>query len=218
MQSNDDYYRTWRTLIEAKDVLVIELPRIKIASEGMALFYDTLPIINILTSGQTPSRRLFTMIHELVHLGLRQSSIDGHLLSATEELEKYCNRVAGHVLLPREVAEQIYDSNYSVKENVEKIRKTIKVSKQAIAIQLYLLQYITQVELNAYLQQLATYNKTANFGLKAVHKSANQFGKVYIQQILSAVWNERISVTSAMNILKLKDCNDLAVLEQKVFS
>lgn len=51
----------------------------------MALYYETLPIIAILSSEKSHSRRLFTMIHELVHLGLNQSSIDGDILNSNEK-------------------------------------------------------------------------------------------------------------------------------------
>ncbi len=220
VQSNDDYYHSWRLAIESKDVLVFEIARKKIYSEGISLYYATLPIIAILTTGQSPSRRLFTMIHELVHLGLRQSSVDGELLSTCQhqyEIEQYCNKVAGYVLLPQEVAEDIFNHNLTLKQNVINIRKQIKVSKEAIAIQLFFLDYISQNELNDYLSSLKVENKGFG-GVKKVYLSANQFGKVYIQQVLSALWSDRISTKSAMNILNLKESNDLNTLEQKVFS
>ncbi len=215
---NSDYYRSWRTAIESKDVLVFEIARKKVYSEGMSLFYPKLPIISILTSGQSPSRRLFTMIHELVHLGLRQSSVDGELLSAEQDdVERYCNQVAGYVLLPPKVADDIYNHNLPLKQNIINIRKQIKVSKEAIAIQLFFLDYISQNELNDYLSSLKVENKGFG-GVKKVYLSANQFGKIYIQQVLSAVWSDRISTKSAMDILNLKERNDLNTLEQKVFS
>ena len=86
-----DYYKSWRLLLEKKDVLVLEKSRLSIGSEGLSLFYDVLPIIVIITSGQTPSRKLFTLIHELVHLGLRQSALDGYILEADNKTESYCN-------------------------------------------------------------------------------------------------------------------------------
>lgn len=223
IENNDDYYRSWRTMIEKKDVLVIELSAVKVGSEGMALHYDTLPIIGILSSGQTHSRRLFTMIHELVHLGLNQSSIDGHILQSDEMIERYCNQVAGHVLLPQVIAEKIYDSRKMLDENIANIRKKIKVSKQAIAIQLKLLGYINQIELNAYMQslvreQLQDDDTQGGFGVKQRVKTANQFGKVYLQQVISAVWNDAINISTAMQILHLKDVQDLTTLEQKVFA
>lgn len=220
-ENNDDYYRSWRTLIEKNDVIIIELSSTKIGSEGMALYYDTLPIIAILSSGQSHSRRLFTMIHELVHLGLRQSAIDGNVLTDTHHIERYCNQVAGHVLLPQEVAHQLYSHVLSLDENIKKIRKSVKVSKQAIAIQLKLLGLITQQMLDEYLHNLDNeqdQGKSGGFGISQKSKTHNQFGNVYLQQVISAVWNDTIPINTAMKILHLKDVQDLTYLEQKVFS
>lgn len=219
-QNNDDYYRSWRTLVEKNSVMVIELSNTKIGSEGMAIYYDTLPIIAILSSGQSHSRRLFTMIHELVHLGLRQSTIDGEILTDTLKLEQYCNQVAGHVLLPKNVAAKHYDAKAELADNVNRIRKYIKVSRQAIAIQLKLLGFISQSSLNTYLSELdvETDEANANFGISKRVRTHNQFGKIYLQQVIAAVWHDAIPITTAMNMLRLKEVDDLVYLEQKVFS
>lgn len=219
-ENSDDYYRSWRLLIEKKDVLVIELSAVQIGSEGMALYYDHLPMIAILSSGQSYSRRLFTMIHELVHLGLNQSSIDGNILHSNEQIERYCNQVAGNVLLPEEIAQDLYDNTLSLEQNVIAIRKKIKVSKQAIAIQLKLLGYINQKELNDYFNSLTKENKKSSngFGIKSEIKANSQFGKIYIQQVISAVWQNSITVNTALNMLHLKDVKQLTALEQKVFA
>lgn len=219
IQNNDDYYRAWRTLIEKKDVLVIELSATKIGSEGMALYYDILPVIAILSSGQAPTRRLFTMVHELVHLGLRQSAIDGNILQDNHKIEQYCNQVAGHVLLPKAIVDKLYNHALSLDENITKIRQAVKVSKQAIAIQLKLLGYINQTQMNAYFDVLQEAKSTnTGYGVTKKTKVHNRFGRVYLQQIISAVWQDAISMNTAMKMLHLNDVQDFSYLEQKVFS
>ena len=211
-------YKTWRLLIERKDVLVLEIGREKIGSEGLSLYYPTLPIIAILSSNQSNSRKLFTMIHELVHLGLRQSSIDGQLLHADESIERYCNQVAGYVLVPQGVLDT-YQYDLSISENVDNIRKVTKVSRWAIAIQLKLVGIITQSQLDNYIQELEISQSSGGFGISGKKYTAfNKFGQVYLQQVLSAVWDNSISISSAIDMLNLNDVTDLDYLEQKVFS
>ncbi|MGP9507103.1 ImmA/IrrE family metallo-endopeptidase, partial [Psychrobacter sp. AOP7-D1-15] len=38
-----DYYKSWRLLLEKKDILVLEKSRLSIGSEGLSLYYDVLP-------------------------------------------------------------------------------------------------------------------------------------------------------------------------------
>ncbi|PNK59509.1 ImmA/IrrE family metallo-endopeptidase [Psychrobacter sp. FDAARGOS_221] len=217
VDGDDDYYKSWRILVEKKDILVFEISRKKIGSEGMALYYPLLPIITILSSGQTNSRKLFTMVHELVHLGLRESAIDGKILKSNYDIEKYCNEVAGYVLVPELELQENYDNKLSLKNNVEVIRKKLKVSKQAIAIQLKLTGRISQEELNDYLEQLSS-KSSAGFGKTGrQYSAANKFGKIYLQQVISAVWDSNLSVNTAMKILNLNNVEQLSYLEQKVF-
>lgn len=217
LDGTDDYYHAWRTLLERQDILVLEISRTKIGSEGMALYYETLPIVAILSSGQSNSRKLFTMIHELVHLGLRESAIDGNILQGSLETERYCNRVAGSVLLPEHSLNKLYKDYLPLSENIDFIRQNLKISRQAIAIQLRLTDRIKQSQLDEYLAELDT--KNSGWGKSGTQYSAyNHFGKVYIQQVLSAVMTDNISVNSAINILRVKDIAHLQYLEEKVFS
>lgn len=217
VDGDDDYYKSWRTLVERKDILVLEISRQKIGSEGMALYYPTLPIIAILSSGQSNSRKLFTMIHELVHLGLRESSIDGELLKSCQKIEQYCNRVAGYVLVPESELEKYYDAHNSLEDNIDKIRQALKVSRQAIAIQLKLTGRISQQELSDYLDYLNE-KSSSGFGKSGRQYTAvNKFGKVYLQQVISAVWNSNLSMNTAMEMLNINSVEQLSYLEQKVF-
>lgn len=216
-----DYYKSWRLLLERKDVLVLEKSRLSIGSEGLSLFYDVLPIIVIITSGQTPSRKLFTLIHELVHLGLRQSALDGYILEADNKTESYCNEVAGHVLVPTSVINEIYDEKKQLIENIEQIRKAIKVSYDAIAIQLKQVGKISQNELNIYFANRQKDMDDKDSGFRASYKkhtTYNHFGKIYIQQVFSAVWEDALSLGSAMRILGIEKMSDLDHLEKKAFT
>lgn len=216
-----DYYKSWRLLLEKKDVLVLEKSRLSIGSEGLSLFYDVLPIIVIITSGQTPSRKLFTLIHELVHLGLRQSALDGYILEADNKTESYCNEVAGHVLVPTSVINKIYDEKKQLIENIEHIRKDIKVSYDAIAIQLRQVGKISQSDLNTYFANKQKEIDERDSGFRASYKkhtTYNHFGKIYIQQVFSAVWEDALSLGSAMRILGIEKMSDLDHLEKKAFT
>ena len=216
-----DYYKAWRLLLEKKDVLVLEKSRISIGSEGLSLFYDILPIIVIITSGQTPSRKLFTLIHELVHLGLRQSALDGYILDSNDQTERYCNEVAGHVLVPISVIDKIYDNKNYLIDNIEQIRKVVKVSYDAIAIQLKQVGKISQDDLNAYFIEKKNKIDENDSGFRSSYKkhtTYNHFGRIYVQQVFSAVWEDALSLGGAMRILGIEKMSDLDYLEKKAFT
>lgn len=218
LESGSDYYKSWRTIVEKNDVIVLEKSNPSLSSEGMSLYYDKLPIIVILTTGQSPARRLFTLIHELVHLGLKQSVLDGNLIYSNYAEEIYCNKVAGYVLVPSSIVYKHYSSNLSLTENILAIRKVTKASRPAVAIQLKQLGLAKQIELEEYLESLQV-ESSGGFGIKKRHTTYNHFGKVYLQQVFSAIWKEELTINSAMDLLRIPNrIEDLKYLEHKAFS
>jgi Zn-dependent peptidase ImmA (M78 family) len=216
-----DYYKSWRQLLEKKDVMVLEYPRLKFGSDGLAMYYPKMPIIVILSSDQSPSRRLFTLIHELVHLGLKQSVFDGNVLANTEAEERYCNKVAGHVLAPIGLVNALWDDEKSTLEIIADIRKKTKASYAAIAIQLFLANKIDKRELNELLSFFKKEMKDGEggFGLKKQYLVLNEFGNLYVQNVLRAWWSDAITKTAAIDFLGIKTRPEvLNILPEKMFS
>ncbi|OUY07285.1 hypothetical protein CAP42_13410 [Acinetobacter indicus] len=221
IQSQDDYFKSWRLLVEEKSILVIDKPKDNFGSDGMCLYFSEVPIITIFSTGQSYSRRLFTLLHELVHLGLRQSVFDGKLLQDNpRKIERYCDEVAGHVVAPLNIIERIYCSGLSLEENVINIGKTIKASKAAIAIQLKNIKYINQKELKRYLIDLESRDVNFAGGPKKESLVLNYFGYNFVEKVMSAMWNEVIPATTAKQMLRFTDkhsSESFSKLQSKVF-
>jgi Zn-dependent peptidase ImmA (M78 family) len=220
-EQGSDYYKSWRGLLESKGVMVLEYPKLKFGSDGLAMYYSKMPIIVILSSDQSPSRRLFTLIHELVHLGLKQSVFDGNDLENTEAEERYCNKVAGNVLAPIELVNRFWNDKKTTLEILTEIRKKTKASKAAIAIQLFYANKIDIKELNELLSSFKTKVKEDKsfFGQKKQDSVLNEFGKLYVQNVLRAWWSDAISKSAAIDFLGIKTKPEvLNILPEKVFS
>lgn len=219
VKNNDDYYNSWRQLIEDKDIIVLDRGSEKFGSDGMCMYYKTFPIITVFSSGQYASRKLFTLIHEIVHLGLGQSVFDGRMTESQKDIERYCDRVAGYVLAPKDVIEKHFDENLHLDEVVQLIRKDTKASKAAIAIQLKTLGYIGNEELNDYLEFI----KPKNDGIpnnKKENTVLRYFGYNYVEKVLSAMWQEQISSSTAKSILGFRNASNresFKHLQEKVF-
>ncbi|MDS7931876.1 ImmA/IrrE family metallo-endopeptidase [Acinetobacter sp. V102_4] len=209
---HNDYYSSWRSILESMDILVIERSSHEsFGSDGFCLWFDVVPVIVVLSTGQSSERRLFTILHELVHLGLRQSVFDGFVstLSNDNYLERYCDSVAGHVIAPFELLEKLYDPNLSIDDLVLKVRSKVKASRPAVAIQLKLAGYITQEELKLYLRNLEDIKISKRQGgevkIPASIRIVSKFGKYFVQTVISAMYQNNISSTKAKSILGIKD-------------
>lgn len=57
----------------------------------------------------SPSARIFTLIHELAHIWLGQNGVDDLHIDAKDYVEVLCNKVAAEVLVPEEVFKRKWD-------------------------------------------------------------------------------------------------------------
>ena len=103
-----DALRMWRQAVESLGVLVFQTGffgghypvDIKKDMRGVALHFDRLPII-IMNSKDSVTGRIFTIMHELGHLILRQSGLSNFTdYEGPVADEVFCNELAGELLVP----------------------------------------------------------------------------------------------------------------------
>lgn len=217
---HNDYYSSWRNIFESKDILVIEkTSKEPFGSDGFCLWFDTVPVIVVLSTGQAAERRLFTIMHELVHLGLRQSVFDGKInsIANNNKTERYCDSVAGHVIAPMELLETCYQPHLSVDDLVQKIRLKAKASRPAVAIQLKLAGYITEQDLKEYLRSLdyrrIEKNKNNQPQIPASTRIISKFGRYFVQTVIAAMSHNTISTAAAKDILGIKASYKVTTLQ-----
>src|SRR6185437_13413121 len=95
-------FARWRAAIERVNILVFQVPRIGTeVMRGFSIATQPYPVM-VLNSGDAQKARIFSMMHELTHVALRQEGVcDFHdSQSAGQDVEVYCNRVAGAILAP----------------------------------------------------------------------------------------------------------------------
>lgn len=92
--------------LEEQDFLVFQAAKIQPEEmRGLSVAYDTFPII-ALNRKDEPSARLFTLLHELVHIVTRTSGICNDMSqdkSNIGQMELFCNKIAGLALVPTEL-------------------------------------------------------------------------------------------------------------------
>ncbi|MFR8087554.1 MAG: ImmA/IrrE family metallo-endopeptidase [Lachnospirales bacterium] len=124
-------------------------------ARGFAFYFEDLPIIGVNNEDRPPAKS-FSIIHELVHLYKRESSIcnDMNNSVATKEEEVFCNAVAGELLVPQDAINIVLSSNnYSApysKEDVKHMAERFSVSREVIIRRLLDLNKISKIEYDTY--------------------------------------------------------------------
>uniref|UniRef100_UPI0034DF3CA5 ImmA/IrrE family metallo-endopeptidase n=1 Tax=Candidatus Thiodubiliella endoseptemdiera TaxID=2738886 RepID=UPI0034DF3CA5 len=146
---------TRSTLIEEKGILVMSSG---IASgnthrgldltefRGFALSDKYAPVVFI-NAKDTIAARNFTLMHELAHIAIAENGVSNTNAynENSNDTEKWCDKVAAEILVPRAEFEQKYSHNLSnLDENLDYFARHFKVSTLVILGRIYNLGYFEE--------------------------------------------------------------------------
>ena len=204
----------WVDNLEKKDILVFQAARIDPHEmRGLSIGYDVVPIV-VLNRKDEYSARLFTLVHELAHIVLRNTGIcnDVSIEGSSSKIEQFCNEVAGFALVPNQEL-KAHPAITQIKKSglddtyVRSIARDFAVSREVIINRLCAINIISKT---AYLDRLRHY--TAEYNEYAAKKRGGQIppaldvgtqvGRLYSRTVLSALHNDQISIRDTSGYLQ----------------
>ncbi len=149
--------REWRNAVEEAGVFVFKRAFRGSALLGFSIHDPNAPLI-VLNNSTAPGRQIFTLFHELGHLLYGISSVtlqDSAQLAVylDARLEIACNQFASEFLLPRDEYRGDRQPGTELNEDVERVSRVFKVSREMVIIRMRERGAITQRELEEKLQQ-----------------------------------------------------------------
>lgn len=201
--------------LEERDFLVFQAAKIHPEEmRGLSVAYDVFPII-ALNRKDEPSARLFTLLHELVHILSRTSGICNDMSQDKTQLAKielFCNKIAGLALVPTHqlkknkhiasIRQYGLDDTY-----VNALARDFAVSREVILHRLWDIGIIGRTTyfdtLNRYSEEYIAYKnrkKTDGFLPPALDKGT-QVGKLYTKAVITAYHADKLSPREASNYL-----------------
>ena len=137
-----------RQKIENFGVMVIKNSELQtFKARGMCLADFPLPVI--VFGSESPGAQLFTLLHELAHIVLRQSGVIGYIDKTTDKpIEKWCDQFAASFLMPtseviRQIGAKPQNPAQSITdEQLLNFAKYFKVSTHSMLIRLVHLGYV----------------------------------------------------------------------------
>jgi Zn-dependent peptidase ImmA (M78 family)/DNA-binding XRE family transcriptional regulator len=174
---------------------------------GMSIYEPLFPII-VLNRKDECNARIFTLLHELVHILTRTPGICDtfHFGQSPFEIEIKCNKVAAEALIPQDALiqdecwQQIEKSGLN-DDVIKKIAKNFSVSREVVIGRLFTLG---KINFDFYNKKLAQYIKEykqykydqteKNHGFLHPNKDiCSQVGKLYARTVISAYNQELIT-------------------------
>lgn len=215
--------------LESKDIFVFLTSKYKGWSHidkelfrGLAIYYLKLPII-IINDSDFKKAQSFSLIHELGHLLKKESEID-NWNTQNRNVEKWCDSLAGNVLLPKK---QIKANDISPLDldGIKSAAKRCKVSPYVYIVRLRQLNIINQVRYLAFEKQLKREYKENQQKLKEKESKIprdrpkeiiKQYGHIYIKVLLQAYHNNEIGLHKLSRLFELNNASSVFKLENRL--
>jgi Zn-dependent peptidase ImmA (M78 family)/DNA-binding XRE family transcriptional regulator len=216
-----------RSRLEDRGVLVFQTNRVS-ANEisGFAIAERPLPTIVVTRSNTPATRRSFSLVHELVHIMLRQSGvsdidIDDQVAAPIRRVEMFCNQVAAATLIPREdllseraVRDQHARSTAWTDETIRDLARTYSVSREAIVRRLLTFGLTTeafyQSKRASYVQEFLKRKAARDqaepreFSTNPPRDAVTRLGKPLVQMILNSYHQDRMSLSEVSGYLGIR--------------
>ncbi len=188
-----------------------------------------LPII-LVNRERVVKARIFTMLHEIVHIMLRSVGVCD--LETQSKIEVFCNAVAGEVLVPTEWLNktEVYNRNKHEKdwdkESIWQLADYFSVSREVVLRRLLTNQKISRhFYQSKRIEWLRDYEKSQekdtskkNSGFAPPHTDAiSKVGRNFTRLVVNSYYQNKIGLPEVSDYLGVK-AKHLPKIEQAVFS
>ena len=222
----------WRHTVEAKGVLVCQTSvnnSLSIDLEtarGFCIAQKPLPVI-VLNPKDSPYGRIFTLIHELVHIALGRSvlqntgfwGIDFPNLSPTEI---FCNQVAAEVLVPERELLEIAKSQPLDEKDLSKLSHHFHVSPEVVMRRLLTLEKVSLQDYQEYRKRRQEKYKDAlvqTGGFAQYHdRLLNTSGEHFARTAFFAYYEQKITLAKLASVFSNCDTKHLFEIENSIFA
>ena len=211
----------WRTAFEGAGVLVFQMSDVPWEeARGFSVYSEPFPLA-VINSKDSPTARIFTMLHELAHLALRQGGICDLAEEALEDtmqdqVEVFCNAVAGATLMPKGafLQDEIVSSRSSEAEwreaDIKKVAIRFTSSNEAAVRRLATLGRVTsqfyQTKRQEYRQRFAARpSKQKPSGpIPPAQRTISSLGRFYSRVVLDNYYQDYITGSDLADLLGLR--------------
>lgn len=205
--------REWIHAVEDIGALVFQMSRVNVdLAQGLSAHRDPYPII-LLNGADTVRPRIFTLMHELGHLFMRQGGVCD--LWVDDETERLCNRFAACLLLPADAVRERIPDGVDPVDLVGQLATQFSVSSSAVAVRLRELGLISQEQLDRQLAIAAARNRRSREEARETSAQSDggppfyvlqlrNLGDNYVSNVLQALDSRDITRVDASYLLEAK--------------
>ncbi len=169
---------------------------------GFALYDEIAPLVFI-NGTDAKAAQMFTLAHELAHIWLGESALSniGSTLPSNQ-IEKWCNKVAAELLVPLAVLKDKYNSSSNLENEVNRMARAFKVSTLVILHQLKNANIINNEEFQQAYDTEISQSKNRKSGAGDFYLTTfSRTGKRFASAIVGSTFEGQNSFTEALRLM-----------------
>ncbi len=214
-----------RDILEDRNIYVFQFSMPIEDARGF-VFSDDIPNIIVVNTKDSIEARLFSLMHEFAHILLGESVIDLPDITTVikNDIENWCNNFSASFLLPKIVANQLFNKNkenLTQKETLNYLSRKYKVSKAMLLVSMKKLNFISKEDYENILNKFKPDLKKEKIkgtksggGVSSDKKILSEVGNKFISLVTNNYDKKFITYTDALNYLSVKSKNFDKVLAQ----
>lgn len=213
-------WNSWRAAVEGLGVLVFQFSRVPLSEvRGLSLLRLPMPVVAVNSKELAPGARIFTLLHEVVHLMLAVGNEEQPAIRESRSgedwasVERFAEIAASHALIPEAALRAeiesagLQNSDWSLDET-RKLARRFRVTPLALGTRLRESGFMTWPQYHAWREAWAEYVESlpARKGgpVAPAVKAVGRNGRPFTQLVFEALSANRITSVDAARHLGLK--------------
>lgn len=213
-------WRRWREAVESLGVLVFQFPKVSLDQvRGVSLLKFPLPAIGINSKESASGARIFTLLHEFLHIALAAGNEEKAALSESRNdtewsnVERFAEEVASEILIPEDVLQRFLKRMSVARDTwdvplVRSLAAKFRVTPLAMATRLRAAEQLSWQGYRDWRESWSQYMATLKPGkggfAHPVDKTLGRAGRPFTQLVIEALDANRITAVQACRYLDLR--------------
>ena len=213
-------WREWRSAVEGIGVLVFQFPKVPLSqARGLSLLHFPSPVVGINSKELAPGARIFTLLHELVHVVLalgqdeRVAIREGRSDSEWAEVEHFTEEAASEAIIPEDALQaalrisRVTRDGWDVAQ-VRSLAARFRVTPLAMATRLRAAGEMTWAGYtrwkDAWAEHVSRLKPRTGGMSTPVDKALSRGGRPFAQLVIEALDANRLTAVDASRYLDLR--------------
>lgn len=220
MATGYDAFNRWRSALEEAGILVFQARGIPVSEmRGFSIGQRPLPAV-VVNIKDAPRGRVFTMLHELVHIVLGDSGLcdleeEAYRHPEEDRVETFCNRVAGAILVPKDDLlreDLVLAKGRRVQwsdDDIEELAGRYAVSREVLLRRLLIFNRTTkefyEKKRKQFIKQYDEIRKRETSGFPPHYRLAiSTAGPLFIRLVFNNYYQDKITTSDLSGFLNIK--------------